>query len=258
MIPGSKQVLITRFGMTFWTTERIRDWIDWWTPLLYTEFPDAVIRLVQATRSLGPRSAGTHSDDNCFDFEVKGVTYAEFVWFMARHGGWFWWRHTGTWSEREDWHAHGGMLPPGVTYKSTKEEIGRALKAVGIKVGEYVDGGWTTAGRIYTSSQIYDWLHDSLGLKGQHASGIDTADRPDPIVIFDWEAYVANRRAWEENPMGQFVKEARELCKKAGISRAYGARLLLASAAKDAVGKRLVKINAGRTALYDLDRPTKK
>lgn len=253
MIAGSKRVTITRLGMTFDTTERIRDWFDWWIPLFAAAFPDATIRLVQATYSDGPLSAGTHNLDNVFDLEVEGANYGDVMWWLMLHGAWGWWRHLGTWASRDRWHIHFGMLPPGVTYASTKEQVGRALVAIGVKVGEFVDGGWTTSNphRITTSSQIWDWLDDSLGLKGQHESGIDPAPRPKNLVIFDWPKY----RLRKDDPMGAFVKEASELCKEFGFTRVYGARLLLAAAAKQRKGAALAKIQAARGSLYNLDVP---
>lgn len=258
MIPGSRTVTITRWGKTFKTTERIRDWLDFLIWELDLAFPDAKFRLVQATYSDGPLSAGTHNLDDVFDLVITGADWNDVMDVLKARGAWGWFRNKGTWANRSAWHIHFGMLPPGVTYRSTMEQIGRALAAVGIKVGEYVDGGWTTSGRIHTSSQIYDYLHDSLGLKGQHASGIDPTGRPSPIYIFDWEAYVAAERAWKENPMAQFMREVTALCKKAGITRVYGARLMLAAAAKERTGTALAKIQGARGSLYNLDVPKKK
>lgn len=263
MIPGSKPVTITRLGMTFTTIERLRDWLDWWLPLFEVAFPHLTIRFVQATHSdrrRFPLSAGTHDKDDCWDLVIVGGTAKDYetvmAWLSAVAGAWGWWRHTGTWAARSAWHIHFGMLPPGITWKSTPEQVGRALKNVGIQVGEYVDGGYTTHGRVTTTSQIHDWLNDSLGLKGQHRSGADPAPRPKTLVLFDWKKYVADEKAWKADPMTQFVKEARALCRKAGISRIYGARLLLKSAAADLKpGAKKTKVAAARATLFGVETP---
>lgn len=140
---------------------------------------------------IAPLSAGTHDLDDLFDLvPVGGIQSLEQGYklqnWLRRHGWFVWFRHTGTWAAKSRWHIHGGPLP--VDGKNFT-----------VPVGEYVDGGLSTQGRLVTSSQIMDYWNHSLGLKGQHASGLDKAPSKFPkdimATVFDLPAYIEKKRA---------------------------------------------------------------
>lgn len=118
-------------------------------------------------------SEGTHDLDACYDVHIPGVDFWEQQRFFRALGWAAWYRYP---SQGFTPHIH--MISLGFT----------------TKVGKYVDGGLSTAGYIYTSSQVRDYWNHALGLSGQHDSGDDPTWHPDNIsaTIFDYSAWKAD------------------------------------------------------------------
>lgn len=113
-------------------------------------------------------SKGTHDKDGVIDFDIVkkngGLATEDDYWHVQRwlrNQGWAaWFRHLGTWASRGAWHIHSISLGcPG-------------------PLGEFVDGGLSTTGRIYTSSQIADYYKHTYGLKDQHTQDADKSAFP--------------------------------------------------------------------------------
>lgn len=147
--------------------------------------------IMQPPYSDGSLSAGTHNLDYALDIRPdRGFNSIEEGFklqnWLRRKGWWCWFRYTGTWAAKSNWHIHGGPLPPDGHNFPTK-------------VGEYVDGGLSQWGRIITSSQLMDYWNHSFGLKGQHASGLDNhklSKYPRDIksTIWDYKGYVKEKQ----------------------------------------------------------------
>lgn len=131
-------------------------------------------------------SAGTHDFDATWDLWIPGVDPWVQQRFFRRLGLGGWMRKPPLFG----WHYHGFTLPPreGVS-------ISDDYRVHGFKVGVYVDGGWSTRGRLVTSSQIADYYNHAFGLSGQHTSGSDRSWFPRNIeaTIFDLDKWVAAR-----------------------------------------------------------------
>lgn len=131
-------------------------------------------------------SAGTHDYDCCFDLYIPGVAWLEQQRFFRANGFACWYRHPPAFG----YHIHGFVLPPQEGQSRSDD-----FKVHGFKVGLYVDGGYSTRGRLVSSSQIQDYYNHAFGLAGQHNSGTDHSWFPDDIgaTIFDLKAFVGRR-----------------------------------------------------------------
>lgn len=136
-------------------------------------------------------SAGTHDFDSTWDVYIPGVDWWVQQRFFRRNGFGCWYRHPPLFG----YHIHGFTLPP-----REGESISDDFKVAGIKVGKYVDGGYSTYGRLVTSSQIGDYYNHAFGLSGQHDAGSDRSWFPENIraTIFDLDKFIANRRRAQE------------------------------------------------------------
>jgi len=72
-------------------------------------------------------------------------------------------------------------LPPGLPAHPTALDVGKAYAALGMKVGEYIDGGYTTTGRVVATSQVVDLFNHAEGLAGEHAQNDDPSWYPKDI-----------------------------------------------------------------------------
>lgn len=224
-------------GKTFRCSEWVAGHLEYTVARLKIEHPKARLRIIQATFSDGPYSAGTHDFDAVLDVEIIGLAFDQAQTFLRKCGWAAWWRHTGTWAPRSNWHIHMASIPPKLSGRPTAAQVSTAYGALGVRVGGFVP------------AQVADYFNHALGLKGQHGSGSDKSWFPADIAA---TIYVP-----PEEALAALLAELRAVCKKHGVSRVYGARVLLKSAAKDSVGARLARINAGRTPLYGLDDPKK-
>lgn len=128
-------------------------------------------------------SAGTHDFDATWDIHIPGVDWYEQQRFLRANG-------FGCWVRRPPlfgWHIHGFSLPP-----REGSSISDDFKVHGFRVGQYVDGGYSTSGRLVTSSQLADYYDERSGLSG-HAR--DNTWFPDDkaATIFNLQAFVDRR-----------------------------------------------------------------
>lgn len=131
-------------------------------------------------------SAGTHDFDACVDVWIPGVDPWVQQRFFRRHGLGGWMRKP----PKFGWHYHGFTLP-----HREGQSVSDDFRVRGFKVGVYVDGGYSTRGRLVTSSQIEDYYKEAFGLSGMHTPGSDNTWFPDDkgATVFQLRKYVANR-----------------------------------------------------------------
>lgn len=131
-------------------------------------------------------SAGTHDKDACIDLYIPGVDWWVQQRFFRANGFMCWYRHPPLFGN----HIHGFTLAPAEGRNRSDD-----WKVAGFEVGKYVDGGYTSAGRKYTSSQVEDGYNHAFGLSGQHEPNSDKSWWPDDIdaTIFDLKKYVKTR-----------------------------------------------------------------
>lgn len=183
-------------GSTFRCSNRVAWHLRWTIYRLRLRHPRSRLVIYQPCYHTGvAASAGTHDFDAVFDVWITGGRLGRepwrAQWFLRRRGWAAWFRHTGSWSARSAWHIHMVSLPPGLPANPTPLDVGRAYARLGIKVGRYIDGGYTTTGRVSASSQVDDYYAHALGLAGQHRAGADRSRFPDNI-----NRTVFRRRLW--------------------------------------------------------------
>ena len=186
---------VTLRGVTFRASHRTIWHLRWTIWLLALRYPRARLNIIQTCYHTGiAASAGTHDFDCVFDVWITGGVLGRDPWraqrFLRRCGWFAWFRHTGPWAPRANWHIHMGSLPLGLPAHPTALDVGKAYAALGIKVGEYIDGGYTTLGRVVGSSQVVDYFNHAEGLAGQHDQNDDPSWHPKYInrTVF--------RRSW--------------------------------------------------------------
>lgn len=131
-------------------------------------------------------SKGTHDLSEVWDLYIPGVGWWEQQRFFRANGFGCWYRRPPLFGN----HIHGFTLPP-----REGRSISDDYAVHGFKVGVYVDGGYSTVGRLVASSQIADYYIHAFGLANQHNPGSDPSWFPKDIeaTIFDLDTYVARR-----------------------------------------------------------------
>lgn len=145
------------------------------------------IRVIQRDWNTGvAASAGTHDFDSTWDLWIPDVDPRVQERFFRANGLGGWMRKPPLFG----WHYHGFTLPP-FEGKVRSDDF----RVAGLKVGVYVDGGYSTRGRLVTSSQIADYVNEAFGLSGQHTPGSDRSWFPEnkAATVFDLQKYVARR-----------------------------------------------------------------
>lgn len=181
-------IKVTRLGHTFRASRRTVAHLDYTIKKFKKKFPKARLVIFQTPYHTGVEaSAGSHDYDAVFDFGftgyIPGMTerrkWRRFLKFMRNRGWGIWWRRTGYWRPRRRWHLHGFTLPVG-------------LKSFTTRVGYLIDGGVSSSGRRWASSQLADYTATPMldGLAG-HA-------RDDCYKPKDIRATVFNYRRWVE------------------------------------------------------------
>ena len=171
---------ITMAGATFkasaWTAGHLEKTLK----VLKEKHPDAQLVISQPCYSpgFGP-SAGTHDFDGAFDVRILNMSWSSAQRFL-RGQGWAAWHRTPPKFKRE--HIHMVTIPPGLSGRPTAAQVGAAYKKLGIKVGKYIDGGLTSEGRTFTSSQIKDYFANADGLAGPHTPDTDKSWHPKDIA----------------------------------------------------------------------------
>ena len=138
-------------GATFRCSNRVAWHLRWTIFMLRLHFPKARLVIYQTCYHTGvDASAGTHDYDAVFDVWIAGGVLGADPWraqrFLRRCGWAAYFRHTGSWAARAAWHIHMISIPPGLPADPTPLQIGKAYAALGMKVGKYIDGGYTTTG----------------------------------------------------------------------------------------------------------------
>lgn len=161
-------------------------WLDHIAWLVKRRF-GVELQVIQACFHTGvDASAGTHDYDCCFDVWIPGVDPWRQQRFFRANGAGGWYRHAPLFSN----HIHLFVLPP-----REGRSISDDFRVFGFKVGIYVDGGYSTRGRLVTSSQIADYYAHAFGLSNQHVPNSDKSWFPKDIeaTIFKLDVLTANR-----------------------------------------------------------------
>lgn len=157
--PAHELIWVTRAGKSFKASRRTVQHLDWTIARLRRFYPWARLEILQTCYHVGyAPSAGTHDFDCVLDFRIRGLTWRRAQRFLRRSGWFVWWRHSGIWAPRSEWHLHAGSLPRGLPSHPTAAEVGLAYHHRGIVVGEFIDGGVTTMGYVAGSSQVVDYM----------------------------------------------------------------------------------------------------
>lgn len=186
MAKASTVRTVTLAGKTFRASNRTIWHLQWTILFLKLRFPKARLRIIQPCYHSGvAASEGTHDYDCVLDVWIDGGVLGKDPWRaqrVLRSLGWAaWFRHTGSWAARGDWHQHMISLPFLLMSNPSASDVGRAYSKLGLKVGKYIDGGFTTSGQTFTTSQVDDYYAHALGLASQHRAGEDPSWFPPNI-----------------------------------------------------------------------------
>lgn len=145
------------------------------------------IQIIQPDWNTGvAASAGTHDFDSTWDIWIPGVDPYKAQRFLRANGFGCWVRKPPLFG----WHIHGFSLP-----RFEGQVRSDDFRVMGLKVGVYVDGGYSTRGGLVTSSQLADYVNEAFGLSGQHTPGSDNTWYPanKGATVFNLHAYVERR-----------------------------------------------------------------
>lgn len=181
-------IKVHRLGHTFRASRRTVACLDRTIRRFKRQFPEARLVIFQTPYNTGVKaSEGSHDYDCSFDFgftgKIKGRTrrakWRRFERFMRDSGWGIWWRHTGTWAPERRWHLHGFPLPVGLERFSTR-------------VGYLVDGGMSSTGRTFASSQLADYTARPMrnGLASHDPDTGWKLLRPIRETVFDYRRWV--------------------------------------------------------------------
>jgi hypothetical protein len=165
------------FRATGWTADHLQHTIA----ALKAKHPSAQLHILQASYHTGyAPSAGTHDFDGVLDVWIEGLSWSQAQRFL-RSQGWAAWHRTTAQGFTSE-HIHMATIPAGLSGRPTAQQVGAAYKALGLKVGKFIDGGITSQGKVIGSSQIVDYFAHSFGLAGDHQSGADKSWFPADIA----------------------------------------------------------------------------
>lgn len=130
-------------------------------------------------------SAGTHDYDACLDVRIRGVSWWTQQKFFRANG---WGAYYRSPAQGFSNHIHMFSLP-------VQEGTSRSddYKVSGFKVGRFVDGGFSTVGRLVASSQIEDYYGRRNAL-ANHAKDPSWFPSNIKATIFNLKAYQDRRR----------------------------------------------------------------
>lgn len=155
--------------------------LDTLDTLARAEFGTGIVVLQPPYNTGVKASAGTHDFDACIDLYIPGVAWRTQEEWFRKHGFACWWRRPPAFGH----HIHGFTLPP-----REGREVSDDFAAGGFVVGKYVDGGYSTAGRKYTSSQVEDYYRRRTGLAGHAADTGSTFPPNIAATIFNLDIYI--------------------------------------------------------------------
>lgn len=129
MASPSRIRTVTLAGKTFRASNRTIWHLQWTILYLKLRFPKARLRIIQPCYHSGvSASEGTHDFDCVLDVWIDGGVLGKDPFRaqrVLRRLGWAcWFRHTGSWAARGDWHQHMISLP--FLNMRNPSEIGRA------------------------------------------------------------------------------------------------------------------------------------
>lgn len=180
MLPVTSHTIAgTTFRCSTWTAGHLQATIA----DLAKRYPKCSLRIIQPCYSdpiKFPNSAGTHKWDGVFDVEIDGFPW-ETAQAYLRGQGWAAWHRTPAQGFQD--HVHMATIPPGLSGRPTAKQVGEAYVKLGIKVGKYVDGGWTTSSphAITATCQVADYFAHTFGLASNHQPGADKSWFPSDI-----------------------------------------------------------------------------
>ena len=192
-------------GVTFtcseWTAGHLNDTIA----DLKARYPRCRLEIIQPCyRSLVPGggadlSEGTHDYDGVFDVRVLGMDWDQAQSYL-RWQGWAAWHRTPRQGFTD--HIHMATIPRGLSGRPTAKQVGEAYAALGLKVGKYIDGGWTTSNphRITTTCQVADYFAHAYGLANAHTSGSDKSPFPTDIARTIYQPTTAAKKTAATQP----------------------------------------------------------
>jgi hypothetical protein len=173
----TKTIAKRRFTASAWTAGHLQHTID----VLKVKHPGTNLRILQTCFNTDVElSAGSHDFDGVFDVWIDEMPGDKAQRFLRGQGWAAWHRHTGKFANNI--HIHMATIPPGLPDPPTRAQVGKAYKALGLKVGTLIDGGITATGVAFTSSQIVDYYQHAFGLKDQHTPGSDKSWFPKDIA----------------------------------------------------------------------------
>ncbi|RNL78297.1 hypothetical protein [Nocardioides marmorisolisilvae] len=162
------------FKASAWTVGHLQQTLE----ALKEKQPDAQLVISQTCYSPGfKKSAGTHDFDGAFDVKILNMSWSSAQRFLRSQGWAAWHRTPPAFKE----HIHMVTIPPGLSGRPSAAQVGAAYKKLGLKVGHYIDGGLTSTGKTYTSSQIKDYFAHADGLAGPHTPDTDKSWHPKDI-----------------------------------------------------------------------------
>lgn len=185
--PANTKVMWSRrttSGRPVYGTLRAIAWLDHVNDLSMKRFGRGVDVIQSAFNTGVAASEGTHDFAECYDVRIAGVPWLDQQAFFRANGA-------GAYARVAGWttpHIHLFVLPP-----VSAGTVSLRFRNAGIKVGKYVDGGWSVYGRVVGSSQISDYYLHRNALSN-HA--IDPTWFPANIdaTIFNYPAYAKRQR----------------------------------------------------------------
>ena len=163
------------FKASAWTAGHLQHTIE----VLAAKHPGTQLVIKQPCFNTGvDASKHTHDFDGVLDVKIEGLTWAKAQSFL-RSQGWAAWHRTPAQGFKH--HIHMATIPPGLSGHPKAAAVGAAYQKLGIKVGKFIDGGFTTTGKAFTSSQIVDYFNHAFGLANHHAPNSDTSWFPPDI-----------------------------------------------------------------------------
>lgn len=175
---ASRTIMGRTFKCSDWTAGHLQATID----DLAERYPESRLVIIQPCYNTGvDASAGTHDFDGVFDVQITGMTWSKAQSYL-RGQGWAAWHRTPAQGFAD--HIHMATIPPGLSGRPTAAQVGAAYAKLGLKVGKYIDGGWTTSRphKITATCQVADYFAHAYGLANAHTSGGDRSWFPADIA----------------------------------------------------------------------------
>lgn len=177
----------TTDGKRVYGSFRAIAWLDWINWLCKKKFGRGLIVYQGGYNTTIKLSKGTHDYSEVFDLWIPGVAGTTQRSFFRAHGGGGWYRYPPTFMK----HCHIFVLPPVLT-----SDVNKRYRAALLKVGKFIDGGWSLYGKQVGSSQIHDYLVKPYK-DGLASHNSDTTWRPSDLngSVFHLADYIKQKQA---------------------------------------------------------------